>query len=59
MWEPFGGEERGHPLISGSVRSGFVYVMVARMLARVQSATCCTSASAWDWRKGVVGGSAT
>lgn len=55
----FGDEEHGRTFILGSVRSGFVYVVVARMFARVQYAMCSTSASMWDWRKDVVGGSAT
>lgn len=54
----FGDEEHGCALIPGRVRSGFVYVVFTRMFARVQSATCTTSTSMWDWRKDVVGGSA-
>lgn len=46
-------------MIPGSVRSGFVSVMLARMFARVQSAMRFKSVSMWDWRKDVVGGSPT
>lgn len=52
-------EEHGRTVTPGSVRSGGVYVVFARMFARVHSATGYMSASTWDWRKDVAGGSAT
>lgn len=54
----FGDEEHGHALIPGSVTSGFVYVVFARMFASMQSAICYTSANVRDGRKDVVGESA-